>query len=122
MPVASERMPVSVMVTHRYPFSLGCSLVWATRWPLQPSLLAPQPFCWHCQRRIWVGTPTNQGHFPASSHSRTTLLVGPVPAGPKGPPIQVVTSLLFLEPQMEGDSHLPLWAVTSLWSWGLPLC
>ena len=89
MPVASERTPISVGLTCRYSFSPGCSPVWATRWMLQHSVLTTQPTCWHCQRRAGVGTPANQGHLLASSHSRTPLLAGPVLAGPQGPPLQL---------------------------------
>ena len=85
MPAASERTPISIVLTCRHPFGPRHLPVWATMCVLQPSLLATQPTCWHCQRKAWTGTPTNQGHPLASSHSKNLLPVGPVLVGPQAP-------------------------------------
>ena len=114
MTAASERMPVSIMLTGRYPFGPGFLPVWATRWMLQPAPLTIQPTHWHCQRRAQAGTPANLGHPLASPYSKTLPLVGPAWAGPQGPPVWVVTSLQVLQLRMEEEGHPPLWPVCSL--------
>ena len=105
-------MPVAIVLNCRYPLGPGCLPVQATSWALQLVLLTRQPSHWHCQRRVWAGASTDQGHPLASPHLRTLLLVGPVQVGAQGPPLQAATSLYSPEPR----SHLPHWAVTSLWS------